>query len=126
MASTPCFPPSIPQLGPVAALQFSTLVAVRSRLGGGAFMIDALFWYTGLVAWVLIVFACPRAGVERYVLQSGCTSGPGPARGVRQAGISGRLPNASARSNRPATYPQSPRSGAFLRWRRCRAPAARA
>jgi hypothetical protein len=21
-------------------------------------MIDALFWYTGLVAWVLIVFAC--------------------------------------------------------------------
>jgi hypothetical protein len=21
-------------------------------------MIDALFWYTGLIAWVLIVFAC--------------------------------------------------------------------
>jgi len=21
-------------------------------------MIDALFWYTGLAAWVLIVFAC--------------------------------------------------------------------
>ena len=26
--------------------------------GGVAFMIDALFWYTGLAAWVLIVFGC--------------------------------------------------------------------
>ena len=24
-------------------------------------MIDALFWYTGLIAWVLIVFGCPRS-----------------------------------------------------------------
>ena len=47
----------------MAALHFSTLVAVRAILIGSfnrgvAFMIDALFWYTGLIAWVLIVFAC--------------------------------------------------------------------
>ena len=52
-------------------------------------MIDALFWYAGHIAWVLIVFACPRARAERYVLRSGCTSGPRPARGVRQSGIQG-------------------------------------
>jgi hypothetical protein len=26
--------------------------------GGVAFMIDVLFWYTGLIAWALIVFGC--------------------------------------------------------------------
>jgi hypothetical protein len=47
-------------------------------------------------------------------------------RGVRQTGISGTLPNASSRSNRPVTYPQSPRSGAYLRRPLYGAPATRA
>jgi hypothetical protein len=50
----------------------------------------------------------------------------GQYRGVRQTGISGPLPNASSPSDRPATYPQSPRSGAYLRRLRCEAPATRA
>jgi len=34
----------------------SILVKLFQR--GGAFMLDALFWYTGLIAWALIVFGC--------------------------------------------------------------------
>jgi hypothetical protein len=45
------------------AFHFSTLVALQAILigcfiRGVGFMIDALFWYTGLIVWVLIVFTC--------------------------------------------------------------------
>jgi hypothetical protein len=47
----------------MAALHFSTLVAVHAILirrfnKGVAFLIDDLFWYTGLIVWVLISLAC--------------------------------------------------------------------